>query len=356
MSLFASFTLVPLLASRWEGKGKSGGKWKNLEIKTEHFLEYQAKRLVDAVQWSLKNKTLVFITAFVLFAGSILLIPSGFIGIEFTKAGDRSEFLIELELEKTATLAKTNRVTQQVEKLLLSYPEVEAVFTSAGITSSGRIETNTSYLSEIFIRLNDKSKRNFSTSEFSRHIKKQILSTIPGIKVRPIELSIIGIRDDDAVQVSLQGLNRDSIAFPAQHVFRLLDSIPGSAEIQTTLEDGIESYEFVPDAGKMDLLGIDPMIAGLTLRTLINGNTDFTFKENNHESTINIIAGESFRTNIDDVAGYTVLNNQGKVISFSQFGQTKEITTKGTLERTNRSPSVTIKSQVIGRPAGTVTN
>jgi HAE1 family hydrophobic/amphiphilic exporter-1 len=238
----------------------------------------------------------------------------------------------------------------------MGYPEVEAVFTNAGITSSGRIETNTSYLSEIFIRLNDKSKRDFTTSEFSRHIKNKILGTIPGIKVRPVEISIIGIRDDDAVQVSLQGINRDTLARPAQLVFKMLDSIPGSSEVQTSFEAGISGYEFKPDAARMEILGIDPLQAGLTLRTLVNGNTDYMLREGDRDQVINIISAEAYRTNIEDVGEYTVLNNQGKTIPFSQFGTLQQIKSKGTLERINRTPSVTIKSQVIGRPAGTVSN
>lgn len=358
MSLFVSFTLVPLLSSRWGMKEKKNesGRWNKFGSQTDKFLDRIADSLVRAVNWSLKNKIVVLGSAFLLFAGSILLIPAGFIGIEFTKAGDRSEFLMEIELNKTSTIKKTEEITEQVEKILMNHSEVEAVFSNTGITSSGRIESNTSYLAEVYIRLTDKSNRNFSTSEFASRIKKELNNAIPGVIFRPIEINMIGLRDDDAVQVSLRNNYRDSLEVPAKKVVQLLESTAGATEIQTTYEAGDRSFEFVPDSRKMEELGIDPLQAGMTLRTLINGNSDFILKTADEELEVNIIANENYRKGIEDLNNYKIVNNIGQVVSYNQFGLIKEVVSQGTLERTNRVPSVTIKSQVMGKPAGTVTN
>ena len=46
----------------------------------------------------------------------------------------------------------------------------------------------------------------------------------------------------------------------------------------------------------------------------------------------------------------------GQPVPFMEFSQIYDSVAPSSLERTNRSPSVTIKSQVIGRPGGTVSN
>jgi len=50
------------------------------------------------------------------------------------------------------------------------------------------------------------------------------------------------------------------------------------------------------------------------------------------------------------------MNNAGQLIPIGQFATIKEDTGPAVLERTNRTSSVTIQSQVVGRPSGTVGN
>ena len=57
-----------------------------------------------------------------------------------------------------------------------------------------------------------------------------------------------------------------------------------------------------------------------------------------------------------DIQNLTVLNSSGADIPFSEFSEIKETYVNSSIERINRAPSITIKSQVIGRPAGTVSS
>lgn len=355
VSLFVSFTLVPMLASRW-GKKLTPSSTPKLRDKLEASIESLAIKAGNLAHWSLRHKIVISIITVVLFISTLFLIPAGYIGIEFTKAGDRSEFILEIELDKGATLSRTDKITQEVEKILLAYPEVEAVFTNTGITSSGRIESNNSFMAEVFIKLIDKSKRSVSTAQFSEMVKRDLAAKHPDVIFRPIEINIIGLRDDDAVQVSLLSLNRDSLIEPAKKITNLLKNTTGAREIQTSSEAAIKSFEFIPDIVSMDTLGVDPLQAAATLRTLISGNRDFNFTDSGKTIPINIVADAEQRSTIKDVSRLTIVNGQGKVIPFRSFGTFVESETQGTLERINRIPSVTIKSQVAGRPAGSVGN
>ena len=134
MSLLVSFTLVPFLASRFSTTEPPRLK---PFIKFNSWIEGLTDKIISAIirglSWSYNHARLVLICAFLLFVGSIMFIPAGFIGIEFTKGGDRSEFIMELELNQNATLQESNRVTQQVESILKGYKDVETVYTNVGI-------------------------------------------------------------------------------------------------------------------------------------------------------------------------------------------------------------------------------
>ena len=106
-----------------------------------------------------------------------------------------------------------------------------------------------------------------------------------------------------------------------------------------------------PNRAAMDLLDVDIMQAGLTLRTAINGMEDFQFKNDDTDLPIRIILSENFRNSVSDIRNLTVLNSSGASIPFSEFSDIKETYVSSSIERINRAPSITIKSQVI-RSAG----
>jgi len=354
MSLFVSFTLVPLLTSRFARLEnlREHGIFGNFLVGFENMINSIIDFIIDLLKWAFNHKIPTLIIAIILFIGSLGLIFSGFIGIEFVKAGDRSEIMVELELPKNATITETNKLTTQVEQYLLSIPDVISVFTNIGITSSGKVEFNTSNLAELSIRLIDKTKRNYSTSHLSRKIKMDLESTIPDLKVNPVEINLIGLRDDDAVQVTFLGETIDELRIVAERVVALMDNIPGVIEIKNSLSQSNAELSVEVDRTKMSLLGIDlPQVAG-TIRTAFNGNQDAKYADEGKEYDINVILDAFNRKSISDIQRLTVMNSKGQTIPFKQFVTIEEKPGPALLERTNRAKSVTFKSQVIGRPAG----
>ena len=242
------------------------------------------------------------------------------------------------------------------ENDLLEQAQVENIFTTVGSTSSGRIELNTAYLAELNVRLVDKKEREVSTSIFARQTKLALESMIPGLKVHPIDINLIGLRDDDAVQVVITGNDPDTLANFAGRIEKILTGISGTVEVQSSLSEGRTEYAVIPDRDAMQLLGINLSQTGYVLRTAFSGNADARYEYEDEEYDINIRLDDFNRTSLSDIRNLSVLNDEGKVIRISQFADIEAQESYAQLERTNRSASVTIKSQVVGRPAGTVGN
>lgn len=355
MSLIVSFTLVPYLASRYSHPNNKKNKiFYNLSLKIEEAVDNTINEVTGLLGRAFRHPKLVLAFTFLLFAGSIMFIPAGFIGVEFTKGGDRSEFIMELELDKNATLQESNIMAKKVEDLLKGYKDVETVYTSVGLTSSGSIISNPQYLTEVYVKLKPKKFRSYKTSFFTRHIKYELMKKIPGLKVRPFEINILGLRDDDAVQVTLTGSKEDSLATAARSVLKALEAIPGAIELQSNNDEGKRIISVIPNRESMELLDIDMMQAGLTLRTAINGMEDFQYKKGDKTLPIQIILNRESRNSIMDIRNLTVINSSGAHIPFSEFADIREMYVNSSVERLNRAPSITIKAQVIGRPAGTV--
>jgi HAE1 family hydrophobic/amphiphilic exporter-1 len=354
MSLFVSFTLVPLLASRFAKleQLKSRGFVGNFLTGFEGLINSVIDFIVGLLKWAFNHKISTMIIAVVMLLASLSLIFTGFIGVEFIKAGDRSEIMAEIELPKNATLQQTNRLTSQVEQYLLSIPDVVSVFTNVGITSSGKVEFNTSNLAELSIKLVDKTKRSYSTAYLARKIKLDLESAIPDLRINPIEINLIGLRDDDAVQVTFLGETVEELTSVADQVQQMMDEIPGVIEIKNSLGQSSTELSVEIDRVKMELMGIDlPQVAG-TIRTAFNGNQDAKFTRDGEDQDINIILDAFDRKSVSDIEQLTVMNKKGQTIPFKQFVEIEQKPGPAMLERTNRARSVTLKSQVNGRPAG----
>lgn len=354
LSLFVSFTLVPLLTSRFakHEQLKSKGTFGKFLEGFESGINAVVEQIIRILRWAFDHKITTLLIALVLFISSFALIFAGFIGVEFVKSGDRSEIMAEIELPPNATLKQTDAITRQVEAYLLSIPDVKSVFTNIGITSSGKIAFNTANLAEISIGLVDKTKRAYSTAWLARKIKLDLESMIPDLRINPIEINLIGLRDDDAVQVTFIGDDIGVLSGIAARTEQIMDEIPGIIEIKNSLAARNTELSVEVDRLKMELLGIGlPQVAG-TIRTAFSGNQESKYTEHGEDFDINVMLDAFDRRSILDIEKLTVMNGKGQTIPFRQFVNIEEKPGPAMLERTNRARSVTLKSQVNGRPAG----
>ena len=212
MSLFVSFTITPMLASRF-------AKLERLTSRTllgrfalwfEKMYHIAAEDYIKLLKWSLANKGKVAIATILLFIASFALIPLGFIGSEFIAVADRGEFAVKIELPQGAKLDETNRTSKQIESMINSLPEVEKTFVNAGASSEGLIGFTSNNTSEISVTLVDKNKRKKSTANMIAEIKDK-LALIPGIKARVNPIGIFGVANQTPIQLLITGPNYDEI-------------------------------------------------------------------------------------------------------------------------------------------------
>jgi len=133
-----------------------------------------------------------------------------------------------------------------------------------------------------------------------------------------------------------------------------LAKIEGATEIKLTSESGSPEVNVQVDRDKMAALGLDLQMVGMTMQTAFNGNTDGKFRAGQYEYDINIRFGEYDRMDIDNVRNLTFINNAGQEVKLSQFAAISEGSGPSLLERRDKSASVTVQGQSIGRPVGSV--
>nr|WKN36261.1 efflux RND transporter permease subunit [Tunicatimonas sp. TK19036] len=356
MSLVVSFTITPMLASRF-GKLDHFTKdtlWGRISLGFESLFESLREGYTSVLKWSLGHRWAIYLTTVLLFIGSIALVPAGFIGSEFAAQGDQGELVVQLEMEPQVTLYQNNQTTRKVEMLLMQRPEVETVFSKIGF-ASGQMGsgTGTNNRSEITVILKDKHDRALSTADFSKEIKEEI-QRIPGIKAKAAATGITGNANEAPVQVVLKGTELDKVREAADMVLGVVKGIPGTSDVEFSVEDPKPELQVHIDRDRMASLGLSVAEVGSTLRTAFNGNDDSKYREDPYEYDINVSLDRFNRSNIEDVSSLTFVNNQGQLVQLKQFADVRQELGASKLERRDRLSAITVNSQVVGRPVGSV--
>jgi multidrug efflux pump subunit AcrB len=259
-SLLAARTLSPVLAVYW--LNSRGVRTQNNTV--ERGIVTTSYR--NLLQWGLNHRRAVIGIAFASFIAGIALIP--LIPQGFIPQLDRGEFKIvyTTPLPKIAgansnslsqgvtsqpkepvganghspsksnfswlsslarsperiLLRKTIRVGKELEEVVLNYPDVESVYTVAGL----RGEPNKG---KIYIKL--KNERNLTTSQVQAEIRQQ-LPPIPQGVVSVEDIPFVETGEDPSFKVALEGeniqqLRKSAIAFQAQ-----IQKLPGFEDVR----------------------------------------------------------------------------------------------------------------------------
>lgn len=363
LSLLMSFTVVPWLYSRL-GKlehANPNSVLGKIAIGFESYLKRFTQFFSDLLVWVFANKLKTIILVFFLFIGSCSLIPTGFIGAEFMPNMDRGKFLVQFELNKDASLEQTNFITQKAENYLRNLkvkgtnkPLVESMITTVGQSTSGMGSTQaTAYKSEIQLTLIDKKERSESTNVIAAKLKRELSQYLVDAKVKTVPVGMMGA-EQAPIALVVTSDNVEAAQQYAEKAAGLLKTIDGATEIKLTSEAGNPEINVELDRDKMTLLGLNVATVGTTMRTAFNGNDDSKFRTGDSEYDINILFQEGNRQSIDDIENMTFINAMGQQIKLSQFATINYASGPTQLERYDKSPSVMVQAQTVGRPTGTV--
>ncbi len=352
-SLFVSFTVTPLLASRFSKLEHISSK--NLFGKIGLGFEKIFKSIVAdylvLLKWSLNNQGKVLGLATLLFFAAVALPAVGLIGGEFMKQSDQGEFGIELQLPPGSTLEKMNKVSQQIERKIADFPEVKKILANVGKGPQNQILNNES---ELVVTLIPKDNRKKSTDEVIQEIKEKT-RLIPGIKLYVSQLSITGESGEAPIQVFITGTNTDSILTTSERVASALRKTESVTDIKFSSEKGNPETRIDINRQKMAELGLTVMDIGTTLQVALTGNDDSKYREGSYEYPIRIAIDKFNRSNVSDVGSLFFTNAMGKQIQLDQFADIYQTTGPTKLERQNRNPSAIVSAFTDGTiPNGTV--
>jgi HAE1 family hydrophobic/amphiphilic exporter-1 len=355
VSLFVSFTVTPLLASRFSkvehpSADKLGGR---LAIGFERFYAKGRDWYLNLLKWGLSNPRKVIFVATLLLISSFALVFTGRIGGQFMEVSDRGEFSVMLELEPGSSLQETNSLARQVEARLRTFPEVNKLLVNVGVSSEGLLNQTADNVAELVVHLVPKNQRKRTTDEIMNVIRMN-LQDIPGLKLSINPIGIFGTANETPVAVIVSGPSRGSVALAARALQDSLKRIPGAVDVRLSSQVGSPEMRIDVDREQMSSFGLTMSDVGAAMQVAYAGEDVGKYREGDEDYDIRVILDELYRRKTDEVTDLSFRSGGGDLVRLGQFSSREQSRGYSVLQRRNRNNSIWVKAQVVGRPVGSV--
>ena len=360
LSLICALMLTPMLCSRMlrlnVGDTKIFQKVYGPILKVlDKIDDFYAKVLDKCVA----HRWITTATALGIFVASMFLMK--FIGTEFFPVNDNGRLGVTLELPIGTRVDIAKDVSERLYKEWTEkYPEIKVFNYRVGQASSDNtfasMQDNGSHIISMNITLTDADKRKRGITEIAGMMRED-LKQYPELKKSLVNVGGArgsGMSGQSTLDYEIYGYDFTKTDSVAQRLKRILESVPGAADISISRSDYQPEYHVEFDREKLAMYGLNLSTAATMLRNRINGSTASYFREDGMEYDIKVMYDPEHRRSISDIENIMLYNSMGKGVRLKEVGTVVEQFNPPTIERKDRERIITVSAVVQERPMSEV--
>lgn len=354
-SMFVSFTLTPMLASRlFRGGLKNSGQAFMAEMDA---IEKTAQdHYTSILTWSLDHAKRLVIPILVIFCAAIALVPTGLIGSEYMPQTDEGSFHITLQLPTNASLDRTDAASRQIEEYLKTIPEVTYYTAMIGGRSLNQADFQ--------VTLQDRQNRSRTIWQITNDVRKFANTHIldGDVRVQEAQASAAGTSGgfgggSGNLRLELRGKDADALVAKSREVQQIMQGIQGVQGVNSSYQDGMSEYQLIVDRNKLKQYGTSLADLTNTFSNAISGQKADALandKQNDSNDTdIYVRLKGADRFHISDLETIP-MNANGHIIYVSDVAKVQAGTGPVTIRRTDKERSITLGASLQGRPLNDV--
>lgn len=255
-SLFVSFTLTPMLASKFYKNGLSeptGAFWDQLARMEQAFINAYERFL----RWSLHHPKKIIISVTIIFFASLsLYYPTGIIGGEYMPKTDEGSFQISVQFPVGQNIDATNVMIRDIETYLTQVPEITNYLSSVGQPAGnyGRVS----------VQMVDRKDRDKTVWQVTDEVRQFLKTKFPQAvaQVNETQSSMPGVSggtgtggggggNSAPVQIEIRGSNLESIVKASYYVQDVLNKIDGIKDVRSSYTEGAPELRLMVDREKL---------------------------------------------------------------------------------------------------------
>lgn len=279
-----------------------------------------------------------------------------FIGTEFMPKLDEGSILIQTRKLPGISLTDSIRLSEQVEKVVMGFPEVRDV-----VTKLGRPDVPTEamgvYEADVYVMLKPRSQWKVASKEQLIEEMDARLSKIPGVVynfTQPMAMRldevVSGIKADVALKIF--GENAQTLEGLAGKALRLIATVPGAADAQAEVISGVPELRIIVNRAALARYGlnvtdvqdmVDAATGGYRVSELIDGPRRFP---------IAVRLPSSYREDLDALGRLVLEAPTGERIQLNQVAEIELRRGPEVITRENGQRRIVVQANVRGRDLG----
>lgn len=356
-SLAVALTIVPVLCSRYLGKGASGRK-ANVFTRIADAAGRAQDRLAEnygaLLRFSITHKATVCLVALGLFG--LAYMGMGLVGVELQPEADEGEVRVNVELEPGTRVNVTNQVMQQLAAIAREeVPEADNIMVEAG---GGGFRSNGLHMGELRIQLKPQAERQRSARDIAMAIRPS-MNIHPGMVVRTRVSSMMmrrpgGGSSDDRLQVEIRGHNLEILTDLSEKVRAAMASVEGVPEVQISRQPGMPEMILQVDRIKAATMGLNVSDVANAMETAVGGRRTSMYRQQGDEFNIIVRLKESDRMDLSQVGKVPLVTVGGTPVPAESILRMRRQEGPTSIERVDQERVVTVSGTLGNRDLGSV--
>jgi len=342
-SLLLALTVIPVASSLLLKKGSHHEPWLVRKVNALY---------APVLDWALANSKKVVMSAL----GALVLTVAVYllIGKTFMPTMDEGDIIIGVEKLPSISLAQSAEMDLRIQRAILAQvPEVKGIVARVGSDELG-LDPMGLNQTDTFLVLQPRDQWREPDKEWLTDQLRQVLDDFPGVAysfTQPIEMRvsemILGVRGDVAIKIfgaDLPTLNR-----LAEQYVEVLKSIPGSQDVYTVKNEGVQYLRVAIDRLAAGRLGLDVDAVENDLRTQIEGRPLGVVVEGGRRTPLLLRGGEGMRLSPALFSGVRLTLPDGASVPLAAVAKLERVDGPVKIDRENAQRMVVVQANVRGR-------
>jgi HAE1 family hydrophobic/amphiphilic exporter-1 len=300
VSLLVSFTLTPMMSSRWL-KPKDAGESAEKGTRQKGLYARVERGYMRLLDWSMAHRWVVVIVMILVFLSTIPL----FVVVDknFLPNDDESQFQVVVRAPEGANLATTQTILESIATRVRKLPGVVTT-----VVTIGDDPQRTLNLGSIYVQLTDPQKRELDQFELMQRVRAEILPQYQKLDLRAqvALVSAFGGGVDNEIMFWIGGPDLGKLNEYAQALKTELAKVPGTTDVDTNFIVGKPELGVRIDRDKAADLGVRVQDIASSLNVLVGGQKATSYFEGGEEYEVHVRAEETDRNNPAAIASMEV--------------------------------------------------
>jgi multidrug efflux pump subunit AcrB len=340
-SFFVSWIALPVIYLLLTRKRKNHSVQPKIEVKKQKWVSFFIRRPWISI-------SIIIVLAFSIF----LILPR--IETGFLPEMDEGSIVLDYLSPPGTSLEETDRILREVEKIIVTIPEVETYSRRTG-TQMGFFITepnNGDYLIQL------KKNRKRTTEEVIEDIRTRVEATQPALQIDFGQVigDMLGdlMASVQPVEVKIFGTDHKKLEEYSKQVAEIVSNVEGTADVFDGIIITGPYIHMVPDAVKLARFGLTPANLQYQAQTLLEGNIAGSVSEKEQFVNVRLIYPGSNKAGIADLRNLQVSLPDGKLKPVSDFTHLSIIAGDPEIQRENLQNMGVVTARLSGRDLGSV--